>query len=633
MNKKMKNLIIDYRRLMVIVFTILTNIGFAQNQNPIEYPKNTSPINTDVVKVQIGTKTKDLKVGYIVGDNNNFYLVPLPYVDDFEKNVLIKVGNTYKPIFNSDKTIAFPFGAESTLKIEFKNALGDETIKNTVINALKVQVPALANKQGKVINLSNISTQGTFLEFNTPIGIIRAEGVLPTSSFIKKEYSAFIQVKDLLGTFKEVIEGIKLSEVSMGINLSYTAFFAKRDYLLSAEFTESSLLSSLSEITSTSGTEKLLFIPMGGSGNETQELSRALSSYMNIQLIRFKESSGGNANNLSENIISEFINKNLSSYYEQIKLADEQDNTTVVFLLNNGISLKSTIGNIKKADFSFDKEKTFKDLTETSQAKAGSTGITLSVPKYFSFGFNGSNNTSSTTKREIFTTDIERIKKSFEGEIPVMTGISLNSIKNFSSAKTSGVYIEGKSDAEELPKISTIYLDFDTKKECEEDEVKKMAYNVLSQSIRWAQGENITMTANSADDLKKRVEYQYQVYDEQFFSDELKQRMNNSTHEKLNGFKTQYQYLMVHGELESIQSSGINDNGVNKEFRYKVKFRNRSNPINVYATWPNGQLMYDNFGQLIKARDNFGTAIFKTFKLTVIITPDCKIETWSLMLE
>ena len=611
---------------------LLSIVSYSQSSSPIEYPSNISPINTEVVRVNIGTYTKDLKVGYIVGDNNCFYLVPLPYVDDFTRNVLIKVGNTYKPIFNEDRTIFFPRGAEPILKVELKNAFGIPGVERSIIDALKAKVPSLANKQSKMIAFAPNQIQNTFLEFNTPLGIFRTEGVIPTASFMAREYSAFIKIGDILESFKNMLEGLTMSEVSMGFNISYTAFFAKRDFLLSSEFAEDNLLSSLSEITSTEGTaEKMLFIPMGGTGNEKKELSQRLSDYMNIQIITFKESTSSKT--LSESVISDFIDKSLSSYYEQIKLANESDSTIVNFLLNNGVSLQTTVGNIKKADFSFDKEEIFKEITEKGKAKAGSTGVNISVPKYFSLGYNGSKNKSSTTKKEVFKSDIERVKKSFEGEIPVMTGISLSSIQNFSNAKTSNTYIQGKSDAEELPKIGTLYLDFDTTAPCTSADVKRMSYSVLTQSIRWAFGENIQATANANEDLRRRIDYQNQIYDRHYFSEALAQRMNNSTHERLNTIKSLYTYLGVHGQISDIQLISINDNGINKEYKYEVQFSNSLNPIPIYSAANNGQLFRDQFGQFINLLDRYGQPLRQTFGLIVTMTPDCKIETWGTVLE
>ncbi len=624
-----------------IILVVIILITF-QLEAQIQYPKSVSPIILESIKVPVGSQLKDLQIGYIESTSNVFYVVPLPYIDNFTENVLIKDGNTYKPIFNEDKEIHFPYRAEPIIKLEFKNVFADQTIETAVISALKNKVPGLANKQGKRLTLTSGGRMKTFLEFNTPYGIYRAEGEIPFSSFRNSTFSAFIPCNDIIEIFGDTVEGLKLSEVSMGIDISYTAMFSRREYSLSAEFTEDNLLSSLSEVSSTAGNEKLLFIPIGGNGSQKSELSNRLSDYMTIEIITYKESGGTDTKSLAENVVSDFINSSLKDFYEQVNLANEDNETRINLLMSNGISLETTMGNIKSADFSIDKEKTYKELIETGKSRNGSTGLTFAIPQKFSFGYNGSKSGSNTSKKETFKQEIEKIKQTFTGEIPVMTGISLSAIKNFQNARTSNVYVNRHSDAEEQPKTATIYLDFDTKSDCNKEEIKRISYNVLNQSLRWAQGESIQIIS----DLAKRIEYQSQIFDEQFFSSDLIQRMKNSDHQKLNQFKTLYQYVSTHGLVNEIELKEKKSNGVNTDYTFEILFRNKENPVHLIAAFPNGLIrtdfngnpiyLYETYpnGQLIV--DNYGRPtrpIRKTFNMLITITPDCKIETWAVGYE
>lgn len=610
----------------------------AQNQ----YPKSVAPIIRESVKVQIGTTLKDLQVGYIESTSDMFFVVPLPYVDNFTENVLIKTGSTYSPIFNENKKIDFPYSSEPIIKVEFKNVFADQSIESAVIAALKQKVPALANKQGRRLSLISSGRMKTFLEFNTPYGIYRAEGEVPFSSFSNSNFSAFIRCNDILEIFGNAVEGLSLSEVSMGIDINYTALFTKREYSLSAEFTEENLISSLSEVSSTVGNEKLLFIPIGGSGSQKSELSNRLSNYMTIEVMTYKESSGTDSKSLTDNIVSDFITNSLKNYYEQVNLGNEDNATKINLLMSNGISLEATLGEIKSADYNFDKEKTYKEIIEKGKTKNGSTGLTFSIPKKFSFGYNGSKSGSNSSKKETFSQEIEKIKQTFTGTVPVMTGISLSAIKNFQNAKTSDVYVTQHSDAEEKPQTATIYLDFNTTSSCKEEDIKRISYNVLNQSLRWCQGESFQIL----NDLPKRIEYQSQVFDEQFFSSDLIQRMNTSDHQKLNQFKTLYQYVNAHGLVNEIELKEKKNNGVNTDYTFEILFRNKENPVHLIAAFPNGLIrtdfngnpiyLYDTYpnGQLIV--DSYGMPtrpIRKTFNMIITITPDCKIETWAVGYE
>jgi hypothetical protein len=615
---------------------------FFQLQAQNQYPKSVSPIIRESVKVQIGTQLKDLQVGYIESSSHMFFVVPLPYVDSFTENVLIKNGSTYEPIFNEDKKIDFPYRSEPIIKVEFKNVFADQSIESAVIAALKQKVPALANKEGRRLSLISSGRMKTFLEFNTPYGIYRAEGEVPFSSFTNSNFSAFIRCNDILEIFGNAVEGLSLSDVSMGIDISYTALFTKREFSMSAEFTEENLLSSLSEVSSAAGNEKLLFIPIGGSGSQKNELSNRLSDYMTIEVMTYKESSGTDSKSLTDNIVSDFISNSLKDFYEQVNLGNEDNATKINLLMSNGISLETTIGNIKSADFNIDKEKTYKELIEKGKAKSGSTGLTFAIPQKFSFGYNGAKSGSNTSKKETFKQEIEKIKQTFTGDIPVMTGISLSAIKNFQNAKSSDVYMTKHADAEEKQQTATIYLDFDTSSSCNNNDIKRIAYNVLNQSLRWAQGESFQIM----NDLPKRIEYQSQVFDEQFFSSDLIQRMNNTDHQKLNQFKTNYQYLIAHGFVEDIRFKEKKDNGVNTDYIFEILFRNKENPVHLISAFPNGLIrtdfngnpvyLYETHpnGQLIVDFNGRPTnPIKKTFNMLITITPDCKIETWGVGYE
>lgn len=623
---------------VALLFTVMLFQLQAQNQ----YPKSISPIIRESVKVQIGTQLKDLQVGYIESTSNVFFVVPLPYVDNFTENVLIKNGSSYEPIFNEDGKIDFPYRSEPIIKVEFKNVFADQSIENAVITALKQKVPALANKQGRRLTLISSGRMKTFLEFNTPYGIYRAEGEVPFSSFTNSNFSAFIRCNEILEIFGDAVEGLNLSEVSMGMDISYTALHTKREFSLSAEFTEENLLSSLSEVTSTVGDEKLLFIPIGGNGSQRSELTNRLSSYMSIEVMTYKESSGTDSKSLTDNIVTDFINNSLKNFYEQINLANESNETKVNLLLSNGISLETTMGEIKSADYNFDKESTYKELIEKGKAKSSATGLTFSIPKKFSFGYNGSKNGSNTSKKETFKQEIEKIKETFTGDIPIMTGISLSAIKNFQNANTSNVYVNQHSDAEEKPKTATIYLDFDTTSNCSKEDIKRIAYNVLNQSLRWSQGESFQIM----NDLQKRIEYQSQIFDEQFFSPDLIQRMKNADHQKLNQFKSNYHYLNAHGFVEDIRLKEKKENGVNTDYIFEIMIRNKENPVHLIAAFPNGLIRTDFNGNPIYLFETYPngqiiTDIFgkpsrpikKTFSVLATITPDCKIETWAVGYE
>lgn len=625
----------------IYTILLLTLIPFSLEAQ-VQYPKSVSPIILESVKVQVGSQLKDLQIGYIESTTNVFYVVPLPYIDNFTENVLIKDGSSYEPIFNEDKEIHFPYRAEPIIKLEFKNAFADQSIETAVIDALKNKVPGLANKQGKRLTLTSGGRIKTFLEFNTPYGIYRAEGEIPFSSFRNATFSAFIPCNDIIEIFGDAVEGLKLSEVSMGIDISYTAMFSRREYSLNAEFTQDNLLSSLSEVSSTVGNEKLLFIPIGGSGSQKSELSNRLSDYMSIEIITYKESGGTDTKSLAENVVSDFINNSLKDFYEQVSLANEDNTTRINLLMSNGISLETTLGNIKSADFSIDKEKTYKELIETGKSRSGSTGLTFAIPQKFSFGYNGSKSGSNTTKKETFKQEIEKIKQTFTGDIPVMTGISLSAIKNFQNASTSNVYVNRHSDAEEQPKNATIYLDFDTQSDCSKEEIKRISYNVLNQSLRWAKGESLQILS----DLARRIEYQSQTFDEQFFSTDLIQRMKSADHQKLNQFKTLYQYVNAHGLVNDITLKEKKTNGVNTDYTFEIQYRNKTNPMHLiscfpnglirtdfngnpiylYKTYPNGQLIVDSYGRPT-------SPIKKTFNMLITITPDCKIETWTVGYE
>lgn len=622
---------------VALLFTVILFQLQAQNQ----YPKSISPIIRESVKVQIGTQLKDLQVGYIESTSNVFFVVPLPYVDNFTENVLIKNGSSYEPIFNEDGKIDFPYRSEPIIKVEFKNVFADQSIENAVITALKQKVPALANKQGRRLSLISSGRMKTFLEFNTPYGIYRAEGEVPFSSFTNSNFSAFIRCNEILEIFGDAVEGLNLSEVSMGMDISYTALHTKREFSLSAEFTEENLLSSLNEVTSTVGDEKLLFIPIGGNGSQRSELTNRLSSYMSIEVMTYKESSGTDSKSLTDNIVTDFINNSLKNFYEQINLANESNETKVNLLLSNGISLETTMGEIKSADYNFDKESTYKELIEKGKAKSSATGLTFSIPKKFSFGYNGSKNGSNTSKKETFKQEIEKIKETFTGDIPIMTGISLSAIKNFQNANTSNVYVNQHSDAEEKPKTATIYLDFDTTSNCSKEDIKRIAYNVLNQSLRWSQGESFQIM----NDLQKRIEYQSQIFDEQYFSPDLIQRMKSADHQKLNQFKSSYHYLNAHGFVEDIRLKEKKENGVNTDYIFEIMIRNKENPIHLLAAFPNGIIRTEMNGNPIYLFETYpnGQIIFnsygrpkpikKTFSVLATITPDCKIETWAVGYE
>ena len=135
-----------------------------------------------------------------------------------------------------------------------------------------------------------------------------------------------------------------LSSISISISGKFIAQFGQSDYQLTADFLNSKLFDALSKVTTSSSGQNILFIPLGSNGQETSTIVNRTVELLNIQIISFKKAN----NDLQPEIVKSFIEKALNKIYSQVNLSAVADDATIiVFGLDNGINLQTTIGKIK----------------------------------------------------------------------------------------------------------------------------------------------------------------------------------------------------------------------------------------------------------------------------------------------
>lgn len=255
------------------------------------------------------------------------------------------------------------------------------------------------------------------------------------------------------------------SDLGLSVTCSYDAEFSQTDYAVTADFLNAEFQSVWTEVLSSQGSGQVLFIPVGGTGDEKSDFVSRLVQQLNITIKRY-EQSDPTAREPQADLVEAFVSKTLDGLMSKVALAQETTDTRLVFLLRNGISLMTSIGEIKAGQnstfkMSVDEARDYvEQLSKTGRSSSSSFGLQVLLPTGEGLGAKSSTSSarfSEQQKKELherLSQDVNKLDQMFQGSMPVLTGMNLASAKQLTSSNLFNARLA------ELSKVATREKEF-----------------------------------------------------------------------------------------------------------------------------------------------------------------------------
>jgi hypothetical protein len=372
-----------------------------------------------------------------------------------------------------------------------------------------------------------------------------------------------------------------LSALALKINGQYLAEFGQRDFLLTADFLNTKLVDALTKVSTQQGNQNAVFIPLGGTGKETSDITSKTVQLMSIEIKRFKNPS----RDLEAEMLKVFVEKSLQTLYSQVNLATLDSATRVVLMLDNGIGLRTTIGKLKSAKsdmFKLSEEQLksqFKKFYNEKSAISAGGGFEI----FDLFGIDGEYKNSSDVTRseeqlfETYKKNIDKLKQEFDGDLPIMPAMNLETVKSLKSNSYFNSVIKQIGEVEDKPKKFTMTISLATgvnQTMTDPDVINKLAFDLYNKTVMWLASQTAydQNTINSIFDLKQ-------------FSDALKNKLTNSV-EVNNILFTSRQFLMFGKGTTLTLDKPVYDEGSTKIYKYRLS----GFPNQPFTT------VFDNYG-------------------------------------
>ena len=414
----------------------------AQSNTPPNKPNASAPQQTRPVRTTTAGPTRDVSVPIIIQDGWFFRIPSFSVLDakiahSFGGDVQM---NESKPLLDPQGTLNAPTGdGNSAIIITLWGSEGVENLKNEL--KTKIEADAVLNNIKYAADLQNnnsnvlpIVARLEASDLRSPDGfILLAQRPLrfddgTTEVQLNFEVPNSILQRGLVGARNGLV---------LRIQSTYDALFFKQDYELTASALQSNVSNTLSSVVSNPGDKKVLFIPIGGNADGKSTWKQLLSQSIKVQITTFE---GGQRP--QGDLVDTFIDRMLNTLLQQVSLANEQDSTILTFLMSNGVSVQTTIGEIKNG-----RDELFTEMLNqsedivraaTEQQKnlnfgAAGKAVIEAVPVAGSFFFK-KESANSDQREEIhrqFRRDVNHLKQEFEGGMPIVAGMTLSQMQEF----------------------------------------------------------------------------------------------------------------------------------------------------------------------------------------------------------